>query len=234
MNDFFVDLLPKDAALLARQRTRFRTLLLTAALATTTVVGLSAHSFVASRNAAMSHSVASDLSRNIKDLTEMVAPLRREREQLGREMTAARGLRMPIETSDVLATVTHLLPDGTQLTNFSCQLAPIANPAYASTPGASRASKNKTPEVDSISPTIFVLQCELRGSAVDSRSLEQLVSYLTRTTAFAEVNVVDNRTAPSGAIGAREFTIKFSADPWASSRSERRSLAQLSSNRRTP
>ncbi len=222
MNDFFVDLLPADALRLARQRTRFRTLLLTSALAGTTVVGLAAHSFVQQRNAAATHQVASDLTRNIQDLSDMISPLTRERESLYREMTAARNLVMPVQSSDVLATITHVLPEDAVLTAVSLSLESQANPAYSAKAGAKRP---KLPDPQSVSPVIPMLVGEIRGTAPDNRVVDRIATLLSATAPFENVNVEDTRGGTQA--GARDFTITFTVDPWVAGDGMGSKLAQL-------
>ncbi len=222
MNDFFVDLLPADAMRLARQRTRFRTLLLTSALAGTTIIGLAAHSFVQQRNAAATHQVASDLTRNIQDLSDMISPLTREREHLFREMTAARNLSVPTQTSDVLATITHLLPEEVVLTALTLSLDAQANPAYSVKAGAKRP---KVPDAQSVSPVIPMLVGEIRGTAPDNRVVDRVATLLSTTAPFENVNVEDTRGGSQ--TGDRHFTITFTVDPWVAGEGATGKLSQL-------
>ncbi|MDA0802311.1 MAG: hypothetical protein O2819_00935 [Planctomycetota bacterium] len=225
MSEFFIDLLPADAARLARHRTRFRTMLLTSALAGTTIIGMATHSFVQQRNASISHQVASDLTRNVQDLSDMISPLQRERDHLFREMTAARTLAMPVQSSDVLATVTHLMPERMVLTALTISLESQANPAFAAAtkPGAKRP---KVPDPQSISPVISILRGEIRGVAPDNRSIDELANLLSRTPPFLDVNVEDTRSA-SGNGGDRDFTLTFAVDPWATREDPSSRLARL-------
>lgn len=228
MSEFFVDLLPADASRLARQRTRFRTMLLTSALGGTVLFGLAMHSVVQARNAAAAHSVAADLSRSVKDLSDMIAPLSRERDHLQREMTAARTLATPVDSSAVLATLTHAMPAEIVLTELSLSLEPIANPAYE--PARSASKKKSVPPADSVGPTIQLYKGTVHGIAPDDRTVREFARALGEATPFDEVNVEDTRT---GGRGSREFTLSFTVCPWQLDATASRQLA-LAGRKGTP
>ncbi|MSR28688.1 MAG: hypothetical protein EXS03_03820 [Phycisphaerales bacterium] len=195
MNEFFVDLLPDDARRHIHRRSRLRLFKFGAALILTVTVGGVTSSFVELRHARAEHSVIVSMRDRANRVDELLANGVAERAALHAELGADSVLRSPVETTEIVATIANLLPQGSWLESLRVSLdetkltrgAPAARPVYT---------------------------VQMNGRAGSAEDVQALATSLRKTQPFVAVTVVEQRTAPRAAGGTdQQFVMRLRVNP---------------------
>lgn len=194
MNEFLVDLLPDDARKHLRRRANLRLFKFSAALMLTLVTGVVISSAVELRKARAEHAVIVALRDRAAKIDTMVAAASRERQALQGELWADSLLRSPVSTSQIVATVSSLLPEGSWLETLRV--------------GLDDAKQGKG--APTLRPSYVVL---LHGNAPTGDDLQTLASTLRRTPPFNAVTVVEQRAVPRlGGGSNQQFVMRIRID----------------------
>lgn len=185
MNEFLVDLLPDDARKHLRMRANLRLFKFSAALIMTVATGVVFNSVVELRKARAEHTVIVSLRDRASKIDTMVAAAALERTALQGELGADALLRSPVSTSEIIATVSSLLPQGSWLETLRVAL---DDPKTAKGAPPSR-------------PSYTIL---LHGNAPTGDDLQELASNLRKTPPFIAVTVVEQRAVPRMGGGSNQ------------------------------
>ncbi len=197
MSPFFVDLLPNDARVALRRRAQFRLVKLGAALALTLTTGIVAKSFVELRNARAEHEVIVSLRDRASKIDEQLAQGIDERAAIRCEIAADAILRSPVSTSTIIATLSHLLPEGSWLESMKVSL---DDAKLGKSIAASR-------------PAYTVL---MNGNAPNAQAVQDFAAQIRKTAPFVAVTVLEQRTAPRAGGGTdQQFVVRTRIDPTA-------------------
>ncbi len=206
MSEFFVDLLPSDAHKAPRRRAHFRIVKLGAALALTLTTGVVVKSYVELRNARAEHEVIVSLRDRASKLEEQLAQGIGERAAIRCEIAADAILRSPISTSTIIATLSHLLPEGSWLESMKVSL---EDAKLGKAIAASR-------------PAYTVL---MNGNAPNAQAVQDFAGQIRHTAPFVAVTVLEQRTAPRAGGGSdQQFVIRARIDPAAENNDESTSV----------
>ncbi len=195
MSDFFVDLLPDDARKIFRRRAQFRIVKLGSILALTIATGVVFNSFVELRRAHAEHDVIMALRDRSSKIDELVNQSLQERSALRSEIAADAMLRSPVSTSTIIATLSHLLPEGSWLESMRIAL---EEQKVGKTPSTSR-------------PTYLVM---MNGMAPSAQAVQDFAAELRKNPPFSAVTVLEQRAAPkSGGGSEQQFVMRVRLDP---------------------
>ncbi len=198
MNEFFVDLLPEDARRVVRRRGHLRLFKFGAVLMATLAVGVVTSSFVELRNAHAEHNVIVSMRDRASKIDELLAQGMRESAALQAELGADSMLRSPVATTEIVATIANVMPEGSWLDSLRVTLdeAKAAKGAPASR------------------PTYLIT---LSGRAPTAEGVQALAAGLRTTMPFAGVTIVEQRTAPKpGGSADQQFVMRLRVNPMAS------------------
>lgn len=214
MNEFMINLLPREATSIARAGSRRRMGWALTGATCFVLVFASAHSFLARRGAAAACEVASALRENAHRLDDMTAALAAERATLTARLSTQRALGLSVEPSDIIATISHLMPEGMELEALRLKAESSRAPVQAAAKKAAKSGAAKDPA--QVAPDEAFLTCRLAGSARDDREITEFVTRLAATAPFTGVTVAEQGAGSEGGAN-RKFVITFSANPFASS-----------------
>ena len=210
MSEFVVDFLPRDLhrkGLMATSRRRSALLLV---LLGAMVVGTAAHSWNRFREAQSRRAVSLALTTSGSKVDDVVDRLAAEQGELRRFLAVYDRLALPIEQSDLVATVTHLMPERTSLGMLRLEVredapgkAEAADQKKAKGKSAAKAGDAKAP---ARAPSRWI-DVTIRGYAAGNAELYELERRLASTEPFESVTVSENK--PTDVPGARiqEFAI---------------------------
>lgn len=209
MSEFVVDFLPRDLhrkGLMATSRRRSALLL---ALLGAMVVGAAAHSWNRFREAQSRRAVSLALTTSGAKVDDMVDRLAAEQGELHRFLAVYDRLALPLEQSDLVATLTHLMPDRTSLSMVRLEVRqeePRKEEAAAGKAKAKAPAKGKAADAPAKAPSRWI-DVTVRGCAAGNAELYELERRLSGTAPFESVTVSENR--PTDVPGARiqEFAI---------------------------
>ncbi len=197
MSEFFVDLLPSDAHQAIQRRSRFRLVKLGAALALALTTGVVVKSFVELRNARAEHQVIVSLRERASKINEQLAQSIGDRTAIRSEIAADAILRSPVSTSSIIATLSHLLPEGSWLESMKVSL---EDAKLGKTLAASR-------------PAYVVM---MNGNAPNAQGVQDFATQIRKTPPFVAVTVLEQRTAQRAGGGSdQQFVMRARIDPTA-------------------
>ncbi len=204
MRIFLANLLPPEVGDRIRTRGSARRTGLLVALLLISLVGVSLHSWDAARRARAVQSAALSLRNGATDLDAELVRLEADRKRLNDFMTTYRRVALPIEVSDLLATIVNLMPPMTALTDCSVKFvtrdtAAVRAPAAPAAPGA--------PPPPPPPPPKRVLEVRLRGFAATINEVAAFERALAGMPPLTGVTITENRSldTPDGAF--QEFVI---------------------------
>ncbi len=209
MSEFVVDFLPKDLhrkGLMATSRRRSALLL---ALLGSVVVGVGAHSWNRFREAESRRAVSLALTTSGSRVDDVVDRLAGEQRELRRFLGVYDRLALPVEESDLVATITHLMPERTSLSMLRLEVREEA-PAKADQADGKAApkakGKAKAKEAPAKAPSRW-MEVTVRGFAASNGDLYELERRLANAKPFESVSVSENK--PTDVPGSRiqEFAI---------------------------
>ena len=207
MSEFVVDFLPKDLhrrGLMATSRRRSALLL---ALLGSMVVGVGAHSWNRFREAESRRAVSLALTTNGSKVDDVGARLAAAPRELRRYLGVYDRLALPIEQSDLVATVTHLMPERTSLAMLRLEVREeAATKADAADGKPAPKSKGKAKDAPAKVPARW-MEVTIRGFAASNGDLYELERRLANAKPFESVSVSENK--PTDVPGSRiqEFAI---------------------------
>ncbi|MSR70011.1 MAG: hypothetical protein EXS17_06680 [Phycisphaerales bacterium] len=197
MSAFFVDLLPSDAHQALRRRVNFRLVKLGAALALTLTTGGVVKSFVELRNARAEHEVIVSLRERASKIDEQLAQGVSDRAMIRSEIAVDAILRSPVSTSTIIATISHLLPEGSWLESMKVSL---EDARLGKTLAASR-------------PAYSIM---MNGNAPNAQAVQEFAAQIRKTPPFVAVTVLEQRTAQRAGGGSdQQFVMRARIDPTA-------------------
>ncbi len=202
MNEFHVNLLPPEALRHAGIRLRRRIVALAATAFAVTLGGLAAHSFNESRSAAIRVSVAQDLRESAQSIDDVHAMLMAEREHLKRLVACQQTVSLPAQASDVIATISHLLPGGVSLDAMKISISEAKAPA----------SRGHAQPVPTGQPKPVTLDVALAGHSMTLGAVSELEQRLGARAPFVSVRRNEVKQAGSG---EQAFSLTVRVDPWA-------------------
>lgn len=214
MSEFVVDFLPRDLqrkGAMAASRRRSALLL---ALLGCTVVGVAAHSWNRFREADSRRAVSLSLTTNGAGIEDVVNRLAGEQRELRRYLGVYDRLSLPVEQSDLLATITHLLPERTSLSMVRLEVREdqptkvddaADGGASAKAPAPKRAAKGAAKAAPA-KPARW-MEVTIRGYAAGNGELYELERKLANTQPFESVTVGENRPTDVPGSKIQEFAI---------------------------
>ncbi len=214
MNECVVDFLPaqlrrQGATLTSRRRNS-----LLVGLLSVTLVGVAAHSWNQYRAADARRAVSMSVAASSGKVDELIERLAAEQRELARRMSITESLALPVEMSDLAATVTHLMPAGTSLSMVRIERAEpraAARPSEAPKTGPASASGGAKPGAKRADRWLDVT---IRGYARGNADLYEFERSLSGTAPFAQVTVSENAPidVPGGHVQQFAITCRVSLD----------------------
>lgn len=208
MSEFVVDFLPRDLhrkGLMATSRRRSALLL---ALLGSMVLGVGAHSWNRFREAQSRRAVSLALTTSGSKVDDVVDRLAGEQQELRRFLGVYDRLALPIEQSDLIATVTHLMPERTSLAMLRMEVREEApqKAEAADAAGQKPKAKAKAKGAPTKAPARW-MEITIRGFAASNGDLYELERRLANTKPFESVSVSENK--PTDVPGSRiqEFAV---------------------------
>jgi hypothetical protein len=214
MNECVVDFLPaqlrrRGATLTSRRRNA-----LLVGLLSVTLVGVAAHSWNQYRAADARRAVSMSVATSSGKVDELIERLAAEQRELSRQMSITDSLALPLEMSDLAATVTHLMPMGTSLSMLRIERAEQRAPART----AEAAKPGPTSPAGSVKPAAKRpdrgLDVTIRGYARGNADLYEFERRLSGTAPFGQVIVSENTPidVPGGHVQQFAITCRVSLD----------------------
>ncbi len=195
MNEFYVDLLPSDAHRALRQRANLRLAKFGAALLLTLTTGIVVKSFVELRSAHAEHEVIVSLRDRSSKIDAQLAQGISDRATIRSEIAADALLRSPVSTTTIIATLSHLLPEGSWLESMKVS---FEDAKLAKSVGNGR-------------PAYVVM---LNGNAPTAQAVQDFAAQVRKTPPFAGVTVLEQRTAQRAGGGSdQQFVMRARIDP---------------------
>ncbi len=210
MNEFLVDFLPGDLRKSGMMLTARRRSMLLIALLCSMVVGAAAHSWNRYRQADAERAVSLQITTNSTKVDDVINKLAAEQQQLTRFLNAYERIALPFETSDLVATITNLLPERTSLGKLKVELehekvvrdekpaaAKPAKGAKAAPAAAAKPAKH---------PARW-LQLTIQGFAANTADLYEFERKLAGTAPFDSVTVAECKSTEVPGAKIQEFSI---------------------------
>lgn len=213
MTEFVIDFLPAEARRRGLAATSRRRTALLIALLGCCVTGVAAHSWNRFREAESRRSVSLALTTNTARVDDVMDRLAAEQRELRRYLSVHERIALPIEPSDLIATVTHLMPERTSLSHLRLEMKEQAAPQG---PPDGKQPKKQQPPADAgaapHAPAARWIDVSIRGYAAGNADLYEFERKLSNTAPFGAVTVSENR--PIDVPGARlqEFAITCRID----------------------
>lgn len=211
MNECVVDFLPaqlrrRGATIASRRRSALLVGLLAA-----TLVGVAAHSWNQCRAADARRAVSMSVATSSGKVDELVERLAAEQRELARRMSVTDRLALPVEMSDLAATVTHLMPAGTSLSMLRIErtdprpTARAAEAAAKSGPAGAKPAPRRSERW---------LDVTIRGYARGNADLYEFERRLAGTAPFGQVTVSENSPidVPGGHVQQFAVTCRVALD----------------------
>ncbi|MBX3354519.1 MAG: PilN domain-containing protein [Phycisphaeraceae bacterium] len=201
MRAFLVDLLPRDVRDRVRSQGEKRRFGLLLVLLVSCLVGVSLHSWDQARRARLIRE-ASLVSRDrLDDVDVELRRLEAERQQLGAFMSTYRAVSLPMEKSDLLATIVNVMPIQATLTDLSMRLEERVLPQPANAAPTAPGAPPTSP------PKRRVLEIRLRGYAASNAEVTAFERTLAATGPLARVTLGENRSLETPDGNFQEFVI---------------------------
>lgn len=205
MSEFVVDFLPSEfrrRGVMAASRRRSVLLL---GLLGAMVVGVAAHSWNRFREAESRRSVSLALTTNAAKVDDVVDRLAEQQRELHRYLSVYERLALPVEQSDLLATITHLMPERTSLSMLRLEVKDDAA-ANAADAAKDKASKPGDAAKPAAAPARW-MEVTIRGYAAGNADLYELERKLANTKPFDAVTVSENKPIDVPGSHVQEFKV---------------------------
>lgn len=213
MTEFVVDFLPPEARRRGLEASSRRRTALLLGLLGAMVCGVAAHSWNRFREAESRRAVSLALTTNATRMDDVMDRLAHEQQELGRYLAVHDRLALPVEPSDIVATVTHLMPDRTSLSHLRLHVredAPAAK-GDAKTAAGPRAAGSAAAE-PAAAPAGRWIDVHIRGYAAGNAELYEFERRLAGTAPFGGVTVSENRPIDVPGAHLQEFSITCRID----------------------
>lgn len=213
MTEFVVDFLPPEARRRGLESSSRRRTALLLGLLGSMVCGVAAHSWNRFREAESRRAVSLALTTNAARMDDVIDRLAHEQQELGRYLAVHDRLALPVEPSDIVATVTHLMPDRTSLSHLRLH---VRSEAPASKPEAKAPSRPRsaggTEAEPGAAPAMRWIDVSIRGYAAGNAELYEFERRLAGTPPFGGVTVSENRPIDVPGAHLQEFSITCRID----------------------
>ena len=217
MNECVVDFLPaqlrrRSATLTSRRRNA-----LLVGLLSVTLVGVAAHSWNQYRTADVRRAISMSVAASSGKVDELIERLAAEQRELARRMSITDRLALPLEMSDLAATVTHLMPAGTSLSMLRIERSEQRTPARTAD-AAAKAPAQPAATAGSRKPAAKRadrwIDVTIRGYARGNADLYEFERRLSGTAPFGQVTVSENAPidVPGGHVQQFAITCRVSLD----------------------
>jgi len=181
------------------------------------VVGVACHSWNRFHEAEARRGVSLALTTNATKVDDVIDRLAGEQRELYRYLNVYDRLALPVEQSDIVATITNLMPDRTSLSMLRMEVKESA--AGKATDGTANAAANPKPAVE-LSSTGNVrtpvpsrwMEITIRGYAQDNADLYEFERKLANTKPFAAVTVSENKPTDIARGRIQEFAVNCRID----------------------
>lgn len=208
MTEFVVDFLPPEARRRGMAATSRRRTALLLGLLGAMVCGVAAHSWNRFREADSRRSVSLAITTNAARIDDVMDRLAQEQRELGRYLAVHDRLALPVEPSDVVATVTHLMPDRTSLSHLRLEVREEAPAAKADPKPSARPRPAAGGRTDAAAePAARWIEVSIRGYAAGNAELYEFERKLAGTPPFSAVTVGENRPMDVPGAHLQEFAI---------------------------
>lgn len=211
--EFIVDFLPRDVrrrGVLATSRRRSMLLL---GLLSAVVVGVACHSWNRFHEAEARREVSLALTTNATKVDDVIDRLAGEQRELHRYLSVYDRLALPVEQSDIVATITNLMPDRTSLSMLRMEVKESA--ADKGPDGAAGVKPVTAPggagNVHTPAPLRW-MEITIRGYAQDNADLYEFERKLANTKPFAAVTVSENKPTDIARGRIQEFAVNCRID----------------------
>ena len=211
--EFIVDFLPRDVrrrGVLATSRRRSMLLL---GLLGSVVVGVACHSWNRFHEAEARRGVSLALTTNATKVDDVIDRLAGEQRELHRYLSVYDRLALPVEQSDIIATITNLMPDRTSLSMLRMEVK--ESDAGKGPDGAAKAKSVAAPSgagnVRTPAPSRW-MEITIRGYAQDNADLYEFERKLANTKPFAAVTVSENKPTDIARGRIQEFAVNCRID----------------------
>lgn len=211
--EFIVDFLPRDVrrrGVLATSRRRSMLLL---GLLGAVVVGVACHSWNRFHEAEARRGVSLALTTNATKVDDVIDRLAGEQRELHRYLSVYDRLALPVEQSDIVATITNLMPDRTSLSMLRMEVK--ESDAGKGPDGAAKAKPVAAPSsagnVRNPAPSRW-MEITIRGYAQDNADLYEFERKLANTKPFSAVTVSENKPTDIARGRIQEFAVNCRID----------------------
>lgn len=217
MTEFVIDFLPADARRRGLAATSRRRTALLVTLLGCSVAGVAAHSWNRFREAESRRSVSLALTTNTARIDDVMDRLAAEQGELRRYLSVHERLALPIEPSDLIATVTHLMPERTSLSHLRLEVkeqaaAPAQQDGKQPTkPRPQQAKADAAAPAPAAAPARWI-DVSIRGYAAGNGDLYEFERKLSNTAPFGAVTVSENRQIEVPGARLQEFAITCRID----------------------
>lgn len=228
-SEYLIEFLPPELRRQTFVRASRRRSALLAGLLIALAVGVAAHSWNIYRKANIDRQISMQVCTNSTKVDDVVNKLAADQQALSRFLGVYDQLAIPLDTSDIIATITHLMPDKMSLAMIKLEVvggiessttpggaaqgtqaggaskpnrpAPVTNPKTKD-----QAAKTGTPAGPAQRPARWI-NATIRGYAAGNADLYNFERRLSRTTPLVEVTVTDNKPTEVPGSNLQEFTI---------------------------
>lgn len=218
--DFLVDFLPPDLrrrTVLRVSRRRSALLLL---LMSAMVVGVAAHSWNMYRQADVDREVSMQVATNSTKVDDVVDKLAKDQQTITRFLGVYDQIALPLDTSDLVATLTHLMPEKMSLAMIRLEVQsdkPVTTDTPEKIHGAKappkvqgKPAKGAKPAKEAAAPPPRPkrwLYATIRGFAASNTDLYDFERRLNHTKPLEGVTVTENKPTEVPGSQLQEFTI---------------------------
>lgn len=202
MRVFLVNLIPTEVGERVRSRGESRRMGLLVALLLLSLIGVSIHSWDQARRARAVRDAAMISRERIDNLENDLGRLELERQHLASFMTTYRSVALPIEMSDLIATLVNRLPEKATLTDMTFKV-------ESRTPAPGAASGPVGPGAPPLPalPAQRFLELRIRGFAASNSDITAFERTLAATPPLSRVTLGENRSMETPEGNFQEFVI---------------------------
>lgn len=216
--EYLIDFLPPDLRRRAVLRISRRRSLLLLALMFALVVGVAAHSWNTYRVADVDRTISMQVATNSTKVDDVVDQLAADQQAITRFMGVYDQLALPMDVSDVIATVTHLMPErmSLKLLKFTVRTEPTAKEAAEAARGAkappkshsgSAAAQGAKPDAARSTPPVRTAYLTIHGFAASTSDVIEFERRLNRTAPLEGVTITASKQIEVPGSMLQEFTI---------------------------
>jgi Tfp pilus assembly protein PilN len=206
VSEFVVDFLPSEfrrRGVMAASRRRSVLLL---GLLGAMVVGVAAHSWNRSREAESRRAVSLALTTSASKVDDVVDRLAEQQRELHRYLSVYDRLALPVEQSDLVATITHLMPERTSLSMLRLEVKDDSA-ANAADAAKERPAKATAAGKAVAKATTRWMEVTISGYAAGNADLYELERKLANTKPFDAVTVSENKPIDVPGSHVQEFKV---------------------------